>query len=216
MICYSENTVTLKKSEPIVEEVNLCQITLGKSVVAADPCYDDGVWCAEFDIAMKEGTYEVHAVRGGITSSWTNEEGEEQFFDWGSRVARLRVIRTGETVEHWEGYNALGVDTARMSIWDAEHYEGAKNGAREWSEQRHVTERGEYWWAADEHGCWTDTGFGDGSYFCYRGFNAEGEPVSLSVVFLYNDDIEGEIHIDDEQLLPFIDGPASLWDFSEK
>ena len=42
-----------------------------------------------------------------------------------------------------------------------------------------------YWYQASEQGIWTDSGLGDGSYFCYRGLNAKGEPVSLSIVFLY-------------------------------
>ena len=52
--------------EAIVQEEKLCKITLGDRVVAADPCYDEGVWCAEFDIEMKPGTYDVRTVRGEV------------------------------------------------------------------------------------------------------------------------------------------------------
>ena len=66
-----------------------------------------------------------------------------------------------------------------------------------------------------KQGIWTNSGLGDGSYFCYRGLNAKGEPVSLSIVFLYAEgayDEDGRLSIMDESAIPYIDGPASLWE----
>lgn len=198
-----------------MQEQTLCKITLGDRVVAADPCYDEGVWCAEFDIEMKPGTYEVRTVRGEVKGTYTNDEGEEKPYNFGNRTARLSVILIDETVETWEAVNGLGVDSGRMGIWDARNYENARDGARAWEPNRYHEDPEGYWYSADNHGCWTDSGMGDGSYFCYRGLNAKGEPVSLSIVFLYAEGVFGEdgsIGIEDESVLPFIDGPASLWD----
>ena len=197
-----------------MQEEKLCKITLGDRVVAADPCYDEGVWCAEFDIEMKPGTYDVRTVRGEVKGTYTNDEGEEKSYNWGTRTARLSVLLTDETVETWEPVSALGVDSGRMSIWDARNYADAKDD-REWVVGRYQDDPHGYWYQASEQGIWTDSGLGDGSYFCYRGLNAKGEPVSLSIVFLYAEgvyDEDGRLGIMDENAIPYIDGPASLWE----
>lgn len=198
-----------------MQEQILCNIALGDSVVAADPCYDEGVWCAEFGVEMKPGNYEVRVVRGEVKGTYTAETGEERTYNWGPRNARLSVILIDETVERWEALNSLGVDSGRMSIWDAQNYEDANEGARAWELARYQESPSDYWFNNDNNGCWVDSGLGDGSYFCYRGRNAKGEPVALSIVFLYNDSVkgtDGRLHIDDEEVLPFVDGPASLWE----
>ena len=199
--------------EAIVQEEKL-KITLGDRVVAADPCYDEGVWCAEFDIEMKPGTYDVRTVRGEVKGTYTNDEGEEKSYNWGTRTARLSVLLTDETVETWEPVSALGVDSGRMSIWDARNYADAKDD-REWVVGRYKTTHTGTGTKQVSKVSGPTPGLGDGSYFCYRGLNAKGEPVSLSIVFLYAEgvyDEDGRLNIMDESAIPYIDGPALPWE----
>ena len=201
-----------------MQEQNLCNITLGESVAATDPCYSVGTEVGEFEIAMKPGEYEVRVARGEITGQYTTKEGEEKTYNFGERVARLRVIRKEvrryEKVSEWEYYSSLGVDSGRMSIWNAVKYNNEDGQAtREWKINRYEEDPENYWWNANEDGVWTDAGLGDGLYPSYIGRNEDGEAVALSIIFIFPEsllDENGSILLNDERLLSLADAPASL------
>tara|TARA_B100001287_G_scaffold259755_1_gene247216 strand:- start:363 stop:977 length:615 start_codon:yes stop_codon:yes gene_type:complete len=201
-----------------VQEQKLCNITLGESVAATDPCYSVGTEVGEFEIAMKPGEYEVRVARGEITGQYTTKEGEEKTYNFGERVARLRVIRKEvrryEKVSEWEYYSSLGVDSGRMSIWNAVKYNNEDGQAtREWKINRYEEDPENYWWNANEDGVWTDAGLGDGLYPSYIGRNEDGEAVALSIIFIFPEsllDENGSILLNDERLLSLADAPASL------
>ena len=213
-----ENVNGSKTNEPIVQEQKLCNITLGESVAATDPCYSVGTEVGEFEIAMKPGEYEVRVARGEITGQYTTKEGEEKTYNFGERVARLRVIRKEvrryEKVSEWEYYSSLGVDSGRMSIWNAVKYNNEDGQAtREWKINRYEEDPENYWWNANEDGVWTDAGLGDGLYPSYIGRNEDGEAVALSIIFIFPEsllDENGSILLNDERLLSLADAPASL------
>ncbi len=201
-----------------MQEQKLCNITLGESVAATDPCYSVGTEVGEFEIAMKPGEYEVRVARGEITGQYTTKEGEEKTYNFGERVARLRVIRKEvrryEKVSEWEYYSSLGVDSGRMSIWNAVKYNNEDGQAtREWKINRYEEDPENYWWNANEDGVWTDAGLGDGLYPSYIGRNEDGEAVALSIIFIFPEsllDENGSILLNDERLLSLADAPASL------
>ena len=201
-----------------MQEQTLCNITLGESVAATDPCYSVGTEVGEFEIAMKPGEYEVRVARGEITGQYTTKEGEEKTYNFGERVARLRVIRKEvrryEKVSEWEYMSALGVDSGRMSIWNAVKYNNEDGQAtRKWELDRYEKDPNDYWWNANEDGVWTDAGLGDGRYPSYIGRNKDGEAVALSIIFIWPDsllDEDGSILLTDERLLSLADAPASL------
>jgi len=218
-----ENVNGSKTNEPIVQEQKLCNITLGESVAATDPCYSVGTEVGEFEIAMKPGEYEVRVARGEITGQYTTKEGEEKTYNFGERVARLRIIRKSpraegmrryEKVSEWEYNSSLGVDSGRMSIWNAVKYNNEDGqAAREWEYDRYEKDPDNYWWNANEDGVWTYAGLGDGLYPCLLGRNKDGEAVALSIIFIFPEsllDEDGSIELNDEKLLSLADAPASL------
>jgi hypothetical protein len=211
--------LTLERA--IVQETVLCNIALGERAVASDPSYGMDVWCGEYDIPVKAGQYTVRQVRG-------------QYKGWGERTARIIAQRNDETVTEWTFLNGLGVDSARMAIWNAETYEGEENERDtfepgQWERMLDTMTREEISANWPNHrisanGCWVSAGFGDGYYFSYLGKNAEGETVAISVVFLMKEEDENQVADDPERgipvteetamhpaLLQYAGGPASVW-----
>ena len=159
----------------MLEEQVIGRRQFSNNVCVSDPCYDRGTWCGEFDLDIKEGSYESRAIVG----EWS---------DWGSRVWRLVATHENETVTKWRFETNLGVDAAMMSIICSAYYDTERHEALS-DYQNSVGQTG--------HGFYSNSGLGDGTYALFCGLNDKNEIVALSVIFLYPDGVEESVADED-------------------
>tara|TARA_Y100000389_G_scaffold204501_1_gene257467 strand:+ start:2981 stop:3559 length:579 start_codon:yes stop_codon:yes gene_type:complete len=159
----------------MLEEEIIGQRRFSDRVCISDPCYDRGTWCGEFDLDIKEGSYECRTIVG----EWAN---------WGRRVWRLTAVHENEKVTKWKFETNLGVDAAMMSIICSVYYDTERHEAL--SDYRSNA-------GQTGHGFYSNSGLGDGSYALFCGHNDKNEIVALSVVFLYPDGVEESVADED-------------------
>ena len=166
----------------MLEEEVIGQARFSDRVCISDPCYERGTWRGEFDLDIKEGLYECRTIVG----EWHN---------WGHRVWRLMAMHENEEVTKWQFEISLGVDAGMMSIICSKHYDGERHlPLSSWNVSAGKT----------EHGFYSSSGLGDGSYALFCGHNDKDEIVALSVVFLYPDGVEKSV-VDEDGYYSFED-----------
>ena len=162
-------------------------IKLGNRVRVSDPCYGTKVWCSGELNNVKEGKYEVEVVH-------------QDCGNWGTRVAMLRVTHedySGIPV----GFNAeaefeVGVDSGTAGIFDAYYYE--KYHTEEDVNDDWYDAVGELTFTKEQFGTLDDkcvvssSGFGDGGYQCLLTKDPKGRIVSIGIIFIMEDECEGE------------------------
>lgn len=151
--------------------IGTINLTTGK-VTITDPCYDKGTWC----------TAELENVHKG---AWKATIDVLDCGDWGNRVDSLNITAVGESIIREELVHAdIGVDAGVCGIFEDKpnYHEGSWGSvcdelllvfgglATKTNKFRCV-------------GVWSDSGYGDGSYDAYVGYNKEGEIVSITIYY---------------------------------
>jgi len=151
-----------------MERLGTITFTKGE-VTITDPCYDKGTWCSAV----------IQNVHKGEWSAMMNVMDTGS---WGNRVESLTVKAVGQTVVRRERVNAeIGVDAGVCGIFeDKPDYTG------DWSNVCDEM-RSDFGGIADPDnafrcvGVWSSSGYGDGCYDAYVGYNSDGEVVEITI-----------------------------------
>lgn len=155
--------------------VGTINLTTGK-VTITDPCYDKGTWC----------TAELENVHKG---EWKATIDVVDSGNWGNRVDSLNITAVGESIIREELIPAdIGVDAGVCGIFEDKPNYNYDDGS--WDSVCDELE-GFGGLAAKTNnfqcvGVWSDSGYGDGSYDAYVGYNKEDEIVSITVYYGVN------------------------------
>lgn len=186
----------------------------GKLAVS-DPCYDPPT--EESGLSTV-----VHAKKG----LWKAEVVTQDEFDWGTRVAELRVLHA--SVEalpvYWEREDVtLGVDSGQMAFVDLPKFEG---DTRDFPPGGKMIGGEWYFNVCDSHdegggildgGVVSSTGFGDGVYRLFVHRDDDGLVVAARIIFIEHNDSPPDAFDDvwpdedgdfdsDEEFLDTLDG----------
>jgi hypothetical protein len=178
------------------------EIKSGKMVVS-DPCYQVPTWCQTILDNVKNGT-------------WVAEVDVKDTNDWGNRVHSLSARHIDNESGIKDEINNLGVDSGQLGFFDSEFYrndEMATDLPKSDFGENYDRESGDSWyrsvcnltlsgeqWGVIPNGVVSTSGIGDGSYFGEIERNGMGEVVSVTVIFLSDEDDE-----DDEDNYPTFD-----------
>lgn len=177
----------MANSERAWKKVGTIEIKSGY-VVASDPCYTYGIWCAA-EIKVKNGLYDV--LISEFDTGW----------EWGTIISSILIVLHGKKIKELD-LNAidatLGVDAGVCGFFDRDYYkethstDSMEDG--EWYEREvmdtinyrfHISKDG----AGDCVGVHAHSGYGDGEYSLY-GAEEDGEYYALMIDFLGNSDEE--------------------------
>ena len=156
------------------------KIEIGNAVRVSDPCYDLGVWCAGTIEGMLPGKYNCFVVM--------SDEKE-----WGHRVSYIEIRhenyltkKAGKLIPI-----TVGVDSGQCGIYDLEYFEkikADKTADGEWYDKvclNTCSKDKEYKGCILDNKCLvSQSGYGDGSYRCYIGENANQKVVSVRVKYI--------------------------------
>lgn len=180
----------------IIETIQLGTFeNISGSLVISDPCYTTDVWCM--------GT--LHDVKCGL---WCAQVVKSDEGDWGIRNAVLLACHAdlssdqAEKLEMVESTIVVGVDSGQAGIFDEAHYrDDSVFGSRASQFIPDAEEKGEAWYGhcCDAtlseiragilpFGVVASSGYGDGSYVCSYGVDAQGEIVKVSIQFIWDED----------------------------
>ncbi len=159
-------------------------IELGKKVIISDPSYEPGIWCCR-EAEILPGKYECSVRRNKLKT-------------WGDRSVSVRIQHMDyPDVKCNIDLLYIGVDSGQAGFFDAEYYQEKAGDAEpykgvneEWYKRIcaiTINDKKPFG-TIDAKGVVTESGLGDGCYFCFAGKNTKGEIVALEIVFL--DDYE--------------------------
>ena len=170
------------------KKVGTIEIKSG-SIVASDPCYDYGIWCAA-EVKAKNGTYDIF-----ISKSVEDE-------DWGEIVDSICIKLQGSEESDLKRLvgilGMLGVDAGVCGFYDRDYYvdthKDDKNEDGEWYDREVIGHAGDWYHISRDDnknsvGVWSRSGYGDGSYSLY-GAQEDGEYYCLLFDFLGEDEHE--------------------------
>lgn len=176
----------MRKYFKIVKRVDMGNINIESGKVQiTDPCYDPDLWCSHIE-KIKKGEYICKAVI---------IDGD----DWGNRVAELTINHISTPKRRAEKLLCCpGVDSGQCGFFDADYY--AKYHKTECINDN---KEDEDWYnkvcdltchrgvanddccgTIDNKGVVSESGFGDGMYDCYAGYNTKGEITALRLRFI--------------------------------
>lgn len=161
-------------------ELGTINIESGK-VYATDPCYSTDTWCQKL-VNVKAGKYICRAV--------ISDEG-----DWGKRISELSIshIDNPKNLGKYILSNNIGVDSGQCGFFEKEYYEEFHNGHfidendkdKEWYDKVcNITLNGDMCGCVEDKGVVSESGYGDGCYTLYAGYNSKDEIVALRVRFI--------------------------------
>lgn len=153
------------------------KITSG-AVRVTDPCYGLDVWCSGELYNVKNGTWIAKAKK------IKEEEGRIGRLIAKHESAPPRTPLAEVTFE-------VGVDSAQAGIFDLQYYknyrvENTLNEGESYSDMCELTSGKEGWGVLPE-GVVSKSGYGDGGYDCFIGFNDEDEIVAIEIIFIEED-----------------------------
>ena len=172
-----------------MKKIGTINLTTGK-VIITDPCYNKGTWCTATVENVHKGEWEVYVdeVNAGM---------------WGNRIGQLEIRAVGQEVTDQEELDAdIGVDAGLCGIFE----DKPDYGDGRWSTlcDDHFFNNS-YGIATKENGfgcvgCWSSSGYGDGSYVATVAYNEEGEVVGINIDYgvSADDDDEYEDEYEDE------------------
>lgn len=168
----------------VIKEIELGKINLESgSIFISDPCYNTDVWCTKYLPNIKKGEY--------ICRATMVDEGS-----WGNRIAELTInhIKNSKNKSRTVIYHSIGVDSGQCGFFDYEYYNKHHNKSqyiddtpegKDWYERVcDITLNGDSCGTIDNLGVVSESGFGDGMYFLYAGYNSKDEIVSLRLKFI--------------------------------
>lgn len=164
---------------------DLGTITFTKGhLTVTDPCYEPGTWCT--------GT-----VENVFKGDWDASMEIKDCGDWGNRIASLTVKAKGQNAVRTEKLNAdIGVDAGLCGVFedkpDLHPVWGSLCDNVFFKARGGIAEPDSLFKCA---GAWSESGYGDGSYDAYVGYNKDGEVVEVSIDYGVDEDEE----YDDEE-----------------
>ena len=142
-------------------------IELNKTVDITDPCYDEDVWCRTNDFPVDPGTYECYA--------WIKTDRETHGF--GKRVAKIALNKPGKVAIRYEEKAIIGVDSGMAGFFTCDN----KKYFEDVILHTDVTCSDVF---IDDGVFCSSSGFGDGGYGVYAGYDKNGELVELQIRFI--------------------------------
>lgn len=158
---------------------------ISRKAIVSDPCYELGTWCTKV----------IHCLPGTYRYYISMYDGKE----WGERVGELIALLDGTKPELPDDCVAyVGVDTGVCGIFDYDGFArtNADKNTEEFEEwyQENVVDKAYDNFVNVSSGCFTQSGYGDGSYPVFILKNTSGEVVGIRIAFI-DDEYEEE---DDE------------------
>ena len=178
----------LLKKEYLGEFVNESGVFM-----VSDPCYEIGTWC--------QG--QLNDVATGKWSAYVNKSDEGE---WGIRCAELVVEH--ESIEDAGELSIevcsfeVGVDSGQAGIFDLKYYANDEAFASEENPENKFGDTKFYNFCCDltlseisagviKYGAVSSSGYGDGAYKCFALKNKKGKIVSVTIIFLDEEDEDG-------------------------
>lgn len=173
----------MKITDRKFKKVGTVEIKSG-SIVASDPCYDYGIWCAA-EVKAKNGTYDVF-----ISKSVDDE-------DWGEIIDSICIkLQGSEDSDLKRLVGMLCVDAGICGFYDRDYYAETHNDDKNedgvWYEREVIDDAGDWYHISRDGegnpiGVWSRSGYGDGAYSLY-GAQEDGEYYCLLIDFLGKDE----------------------------
>lgn len=165
----------------------IINFTNGK-VRVTDPCYDLNVWCAT-TLDMLKGKY--------VMNTEVRDEG-----DWGKRIGYIKINHIDyKDIEPSCFECTVGVDSGQCGFFDYDyyakyhksHFVDDNEEDNDWYKRVcKITLDEPNYGIIDNMGCVSESGFGDGMYEVYVGYNDKDEIVSAMIVFIYDENEEDD------------------------
>ena len=159
-------------------------------LLATDPCYDKGTWCATVIENALPGKWSASII--------TSDEGM-----WGERVAELEVhnLEDLQACSWIRTFGAIGVDSGQAGFFDFDKYPEGDLIDRPDGEAFYEEACAASWNRVTNqpagivggYGVNSSSGLGDGGYPLYVARNLEGQVVGAKIVF-----ISDELNEDDD------------------
>lgn len=167
--------------EEIFKVIELGNIFFNGKMQVTDPCYSTDVWCTK-QINIKQGEYIAKAVVYDCG-------------DWGKRIGELTInhISCPKKKANNRVYSSIGVDSGQCGFFDYDEYEKVhptyfvdeNEESHKWYKNVcDITINGDCCGLVDDMGVVCSSGYGDGCYNLYAGYNSKDEIVALRLRFI--------------------------------
>jgi len=168
---------------------NLGTITFTKGhLTITDPCYAPGTWCTA-------------TIENVFKGTWDASIEIENCGSWGDRVASLTMKARGQAVFWTKKLDAdIGVDAGLCGV-----FEDKPDLDSVWSklcDDEFFKARGGIATTNSLfkcNGAWSESGYGDGSYDAYVGYNKDNEIVEVKIDYLVDEDEDYDDEYFDEE-----------------
>ena len=161
-------------------EVLYGTINLPNIIDITDPCYNKDVWCRINNFPIPAGEYECYTLIAN----------NEETGGWGERVARIG-IRKGKAMRY-EQKGTIGVDAGLAGFFNNK----PDYNDEEWQEFCETIRTGNAW--LTPNGFFSSSGYGDGSYKVYAGYNNR-ELVEVYIEFITEEDLYEEYEYEEDE-----------------
>ena len=166
--------------EEIFKVIELGNIFFNGKMQVTDPCYSTDVWCTK-QITIKQGEYIAKAVVYDCG-------------DWGKRIGELTINHISCPKKKANRvYSSIGVDSGQCGFFDYDEYEKVHpkyfvdetEESKKWYDKVcDITLNGDWCGLVDDMGVVCSSGYGDGCYNLYTGYNSKGEIVALRLRYI--------------------------------
>lgn len=146
----------------------------GPEIDITDPCYNKNVWCRLNNVKIKEGEY--RCIVGKQRTRYEDCFGKLRY---DTRIAKIGIYRGDiSDVRKLEEIGEIGVDAGLAGFFNNK----PDYNDEEWSELCSAIEGKDY--LINEEGFFSSSGYGDGCYPVYAEKDANGEIISLEIIFM--------------------------------
>lgn len=159
-------------------------------VDVTDPCYDRGTWCAEWELKVKSGKYDVRIIGGG-------KDRVKAIYALHRDISK--EIAAVSDFSDWEIHSsAIGVDAGLCGFFNhkpdysVEEWLVFCDRLRDMDNEQEKTTGRMYadTYIIEPNGVCSSSGYGDGSYPLYVHRDGDGEIDGLCVIFIDEGDCD--------------------------
>mgnify|MGYP002623663134 CR=1 FL=1 len=140
---------------------------VGSTIDITDPCYDEDVWCRVNNFPMPPGTYDCY----------TRVMNDKETGGWGRRIGRIGLRKSDKPALRYEQKAIIGVDSGMAGFFVGDNVKFFEDVILEGSATASDV------FIADGVFC-SSSGYGDGGYTVYAGYDVSGELVDLYIEFI--------------------------------
>lgn len=143
-------------------------IELSDKIYVTDPCYDTDVWCQNYIISMKPGTYTCYSL--------TRED----------CIHKIKIVHTDATknINFKNVSNIIGVDSGQAGFFNAPYYE-KNQPVEEWYKRVcNTTDSDLMCGTMDNAGFVSSSGYGDGLYALEGSKDDDDKYIALKLTFV--------------------------------